>query len=252
MDFSDPHQLAVFFDVHKDLPREGPGNRESTEQALSLAGSLPHEPEVLDIGCGPGMQTIHLAEILPNASVTAVDLHKSFVDKAQLRVLDAGLDDRISVDVGDMTSLAIENSSFDLIWCEGAAYNMGIEKALVTWKPLLKPGGKIALTDAVWLKPDPPEELAQFWTEYPDMNNIDNRRDIFGQCGYKMLGDFVLPEAAWRDDYYGPMETRLEILFEKYADDKTALSVLEECFLEINLYEKYSDYYGYVFLVASI
>ena len=70
-----------------------------------------------------------------------------------------------------MTSISIEDSSFDLIWCEGAAYNMGIENALVAWKPLLKQGGKIALTDAVWLKPDPPAELATFWTDYPDMSD---------------------------------------------------------------------------------
>lgn len=252
MDFSNPNQRAVFFDVHEDLPREGPGNRESTELALSLAGSLPQQPKVLDIGCGPGMQTIHLAELLPEASVTALDLHPPFVEKARLNVLNAGLGDRVSVEVGNMTSPALENSSVDLIWCEGAAYIMGIENALVAWKPLLKSGGRIALSEPVWLKTDPPEELAAFWTGYPDMNSIDNRREIFDRCGLKILGDFILPETAWLDDYYGPMERRLKKLFEKYADDKTALLVLEECLLEIRLYKKYSDYYGYAFLVASI
>ena len=108
------------------------------------------------------------------------------------------------------------------------------------------------MTDAVWLKPDPPAELATFWADYPDMNDIENRRGILKGCGYDLLGDFVLPESAWWDDYYGPMNIRLKMLVDKYADDKTALSVINECFLEINLYEKYSDYYSYAFLVASV
>jgi ubiquinone/menaquinone biosynthesis C-methylase UbiE len=252
VDFSNSAHRKVFFDVHNDLPREGPGDRLSTEKAMSLVKPLPVSPAVLDIACGPGMQTLHLAEQLPQAKLTCFDLHEPTVIEARNRVTAAGLSDRVQVDVCDMKNIPYPDSSFDLIWCEGAAYNMGVEQALTQWKRLLRSGGKIALTEAVWLKPDPPEELRTFWSAYPDMNDIENRREIFKRCGYSMLHDFVLPENAWWDDYYTPMKARLDSLCEKYKGDLIAKPVLDYSYLEIDLYRRYSDYYGYVFLIATI
>ena len=68
MEREDPVR-AAFFALHRGLPREAPGSRESTARALALARPLPAAPRVLDIGCGPGMQTIDLAELLPEANV---------------------------------------------------------------------------------------------------------------------------------------------------------------------------------------
>ena len=79
MDPNDLRQRALFFEVHAGLPREGPGDRSSTARALDLARPLPAAPQVLDIACGPGAQTIDLAALLPQATITAVDLHEPFV-----------------------------------------------------------------------------------------------------------------------------------------------------------------------------
>ena len=251
MDFSNPEHRRVFFDIHSDLPREGPGDQLSTQKAMSMVGSLPATPRLLDIACGPGMQTLHLAGLLPEASITGIDLHKPMIVEAQKRIAEAGLEQRIKFDICDMSEIPYSDGSFDLIWCEGAAYNMGIERALQAWKPLLVPGGKIALTEAVWLKPDAPKELMEFWRAYPDMNTIENRREIFNRCGYNMLGDFVLPESAWWNDYYNPMKARLDSLSQKYRDDPTAKPALDYSYLEIDLYRRFPDYYGYVFLIAE-
>ncbi|MDX1575896.1 MAG: class I SAM-dependent methyltransferase, partial [Kiloniellales bacterium] len=91
MDFDDPKMRAVFFDVHSGLPREGPGSRACTARALAMAGPLPPEPRVLDIACGPGMQTLDLAELLPAARITAVDTHAPFVAEAERRAAARGL-----------------------------------------------------------------------------------------------------------------------------------------------------------------
>ena len=56
-----PKLLEVFFEVQRGLPRQGPGSNESTIKALELCRELPDNPAVLDIGCGPGMQTMALA-----------------------------------------------------------------------------------------------------------------------------------------------------------------------------------------------
>ena len=99
---------------------------------------------------------------------------------------------------------------------------MGVPAALAAWAPLLKPGGRIALTEAVWLKSDPPEPVRTNWTEYPAMTDVEACRAIIRRAGLKLLGDFVLPESAWWDDYYGPLEARARQLADKYRGDAIA------------------------------
>ena len=79
---SDPSD--VFFELHRDLPREGPGDDESTLRALALCTELPERPDVLDVGCGPGMQTLALAAAT-GGIITAVDAHEPFLDQLRER-----------------------------------------------------------------------------------------------------------------------------------------------------------------------
>jgi len=252
MDFDDPKLRAVFFDVHSGLPREGPGNRASTARALALADPLPTGPRVLDIACGPGMQTLDLAGLLTTARIVAVDRHGPFVAEARRRAAAHGAAGRVTAVQGDMRALAFRPAGFDLLWCEGAAYVMGVAAALRAWRPLLRPGGRLALSEAVWLRPDPREAVRRRWAAaYPAMGDVAACRRLAGACGYRLLGDFVLPEEAWWSDYYGPMERRLARLARKYAGDGAAEAVLAECQAEIDDYRAHADDYGYAFLVMA-
>lgn len=201
MDFNDPQASRVFFDVHHGLPREGSGNRDCTARALALARPLPENPRILDIACGPGMQTMHLAALLPTASIVALDRHPPFLAEVQRRAVAGGAADRIATVLGDMAALPFPAGSFDLIWCEGAAYVMGLAQALRAWRPLLRRGGRLALTEAVWLRPDAPETVRRCRSaDYPGMGDIEACRRIVREAGYAPLGDFVPPESAWWED----------------------------------------------------
>ena len=79
----------VFFELHRDLPREGPGDDASTLRALAMCTELPAQPDVLDVGCGPGMQTLALATAT-GGTVTAVDAHEPFLDQLRQRAEAAG------------------------------------------------------------------------------------------------------------------------------------------------------------------
>lgn len=242
---------AVFWDIHRDLPREGPGDRDSTARALRLAEPLPPASRVLDIACGPGAQTLDLAELLPEARIEAVDFHQPFVDETKRRARGQGVDDRVKASRADMRTLGYPSGSFDLIWCEGGAYIMGFAKALRAWRPLLKPTGRLALTEAVWLSDDAPEEVRRFWSDaYPAMTSIEACRTIVRDCGYRLIGDFVLPQAAWWE-YYRPKQDRLASLASRYAGDAVAERVLQQATEEIAIYRRYAAYYGYVFLAME-
>lgn len=242
----------IFFEVHRDLPREGPGDTASTLRALDLADGLPDAPSVLDIGCGPGMQTLDLARALPAAQLTAVDMHPPFLTAARQRFTEAGVADRVTIEAADMRALPYPQGHFDLIWCEGAAYFMGFANALTGWRRLLRRGGKLALTEPVWLVDEPADDLARWWrAAYPDMRAAAQRRDEVRALDYRLLGDFVLPEAAWWDHYYRPMEHRLEMLEGRYRDDPAALAVLRDVRTEIQNYADHSGAYGYLFLVMA-
>lgn len=252
MDFSNSRQRAAFFEIHRDLPREGPGDGASTLRALALAAPLAPAPRVLDVACGPGAQTLDLAAAMPGASIVALDLHRPYLDQLDRRAAARGLSGRITTTVGDMAAMDFEPASFDLIWCEGAAYIMGLPAALGDWKRLLKPGGKLALTEAVWLAPDPPAPVLANWAEYPAMGDVATVRALFAACGYELLGDFVLPKSAWWTDYYLPLEARVAEFENAFVDDREARSVWREARDEIDCYRRYSKYFGYSFFVARI
>jgi methylase of polypeptide subunit release factors len=53
--------IDLLIALHHGLPRQGPGDLASTSRALALCTELPTAPDILDIGCGTGAQTLTLA-----------------------------------------------------------------------------------------------------------------------------------------------------------------------------------------------
>ena len=240
----------VFFEVYEALPRQGPGNRDCAARALGLCRELPPSPAVLDMGCGTGGQTIHLAE-LTTGFIIAIDTHGPSIDRLTRTVADRGLSHRIRPMVGDMAHPSFPAESFDLVWSEGALYQVGIENALGICRSLLRRGGYLAFTDAVWRKPDPlPEVKALFDQDYPGMGWVIDIAATIERCELELFGHFTLPDEAWWDDFYFPMQGRVRELRDRYADDAEALSVLEQIGQEPDLHRQHSAYYAYEFFVA--
>lgn len=245
-----PRFWEIFFEVFEALPRQGPGNRECAASALRLCGELPPAPAILDLGCGVGGQTLHLAE-LTGGSILAIDSHAPSIERLQATLAARGLSQRVQAQVGDMTRLEQSPESFDLIWSEGALYNIGIGNALRICHGLLRPGGCLAFTDAVWRKEDPPPEVrASFDLDYPAMGRADDVVEIIQHSGFELLGRFILPDAAWWDDFYTPMEQRITELHGKHAKDAEALAILHQLAQEPEMHRRYSNYYAYEFFVV--
>jgi len=89
----DPAGMSrYFYDLFERLPRVGPGNIESTLKAYNMMADIPEQPLLLDIGCGPGGQTLDLARAT-DARITAFDLHPPFVEKLRSSLEREGLQD---------------------------------------------------------------------------------------------------------------------------------------------------------------
>ncbi len=238
------------------MPRLGAGDDASTKKALALllaarssAGdaSASRKLKVLDIGCGNGRQTIQLAKEI-SGTILAVDNHQPYLDELRRRAEAAGVGEKIKTRRKDMRDLGAEEGVFDLAWCEGAIFIMGFSAGLSAWHSLLAEGGLLAVSDVAWFRPDAPEECRGFFAgEYPAMTDVDANLAMIRACGYKEIGHFPLPESAWWDEYYDPLGRRLPALRAQHAADPEKMAMLAAMQTEIDMYRKYSAYYGNVF-----
>lgn len=243
--------MERFLALYGALPRAAPGNDEATRAAL---GALPDGPrrKVLDLGCGPGAQTMSLAAALPDSNIVAFDVLPSMVAETARRIRAAGASDRIVAAIGDMAAPPVAHGSQDLIWCEGAIYFLGVTTALQTWRPYLTDSGCVAFTETVWLQSDPEEEIRSWWTtEHPAITDSDGVRQAILDAGYHVVDSFVLPAEAWWTGYYGPMEARIPQFLEEYGRDEMAQEVVASAEKEIAMHRRFSDAYSYAFFIAK-
>ena len=77
-------------------------------------------------------------------------------------------------------------------------------------------------------------------------------RESVGAAGYALVGDFTLPDSAWWDDYYTPLEAKLPSLRRRYSGDEEALGVVAMTEAEIDMRRRFPRSYGYQFFVARI
>ena len=243
----EPDLMPFFMEIHSDNPREGPGSRASTTRAFQLLTELPTRPRILDVGCGPGMQTLDLAR-LTGGDITAVDNHPPYLEALRTHIDTQGLEARVRPVNGDMTALDFGPERFDLIWSEGAIYIMGFEQGLRQWRRLLKPGGYLAVTELSWLIENPPDAVRSFWAEgYPAMQTIDANLAVIEGSGYQLTGHFTLAASDWWQEYYSPIAAKLSTFRKKHHGNPAAQAAADMELAEMALFRKYADVYGYVF-----
>ncbi len=240
----------LIIELHKSQPRQGPGSKDITLKAFSLTGfSTEDEIKILDIGCGTGAQTIDLA-LHTKASITALDFSSEFLKVLSERAHRLGISERIKICKASMDQLDFEKESFDLIWSEGAIYNMGFEKGIQYWKQFLKPKGVLAVSEIVWIRMDLPRNLLDYWNKaYSEISFISNKIEVLEQNRFKPLGHMILPENCWTDEYYIPLKNRFDSFIEEYGKGGQLLVHIEE--EEIELYETYKDFFSYGFFIAQ-
>ncbi|MGI6424714.1 MAG: class I SAM-dependent methyltransferase [Tepidanaerobacteraceae bacterium] len=242
--------LELIIEYHKDNERQGPGSEEATLKALSYIPDLNEETKILDIGCGSGGQTITLAKNT-KAHITAVDMMQQFLETLIKKAKENNLIDRITAKEMLMDNLTFDENSFDVIWSEGAVYNIGFEKGLTLWRKYLKDNGYIAVSEISWLTDTRPEEIEQYWVNaYSEIDTIENKLSVIEKCGYTSVAHFVLDEKCWLN-YYQPLLENAEEFLKKYDYADEVKEFLELGKIEADMYNRFKDYYSYVFYIAK-
>lgn len=201
---SDLTPEEAFLTLYSDLNREGPGAPADLGWALSVAAT-PVQARIMDAGCGSGADTVTLAKNRPQAQIDAVDKIAQFVAAAQQRTAPFGK--RVRVWQGDMAQLT---GPYDLIWCAGALYFLGVTEGLKTWRPALAARGAVAFSEPCLL-PRPSAAARAFWAEYPAISDVAGIRARVHAAGFRVLGEQMQVGDAW-EAYYIPMAKRIEKL----------------------------------------
>ncbi len=246
--------MKIIHDVFDaSLPRLAPGDDESTRRALKMLygvelESVGEDFRVLDIGCGNGAQTLRLAAEL-GSRVTAVDNHQPYLDELERRAEAQDLADLIETSCADMDGLDLGSETFDLVWAEGSAFVMGIPEALRAWRSFLKPGGALGFTELTWLADGAPDACREFFAaEYPQMTDEASHLATIEECGYELVGRFTLPESSWWEPFYDPLAERL-VGYKAVSDDDETRAMVDMIRSEIEVYRRFSRWYGYVFFL---
>ena len=244
------YQLLI--DLHRGANRQGPGGDPETEMALSLAMIDRAAPlKVADIGCGTGASTLALARLL-NARITAVDFLQDFLEVLEDKAEKMGLAEKIEPLPCSMDNLPFGDEEYDVIWSEGAIYNIGFEKGVIDWNRFLKIGGWLVVSEITWITGSRPPEIQSYWEgEYPEIDVASSKMSVLEQSGYSPIGYFVLPEHCWLDNYYRPMRDGFEEFLSRNRNSAEARGIVEAENQEIELYEKYKDYYSYGVYIAK-
>lgn len=243
--------LKLIIDYHKDAERQGPGSVEATKKALRYLPKLNQESSILDIGCGTGAQTIVLAENT-NANIIAIDMLQPFLDQLKSKIKDKEYANRIDIQCLSMDKMNFPEKSFDVIWSEGAIYNIGFEKGLSLWKKYIKNDGYIVISEISWLTATRPKEIENYWLNaYSEIDTIENKLATLERCGYLPITHFVLGDYEWIENYYKPMIDRSEAFLKKYNYAKEVRDFIDAGIDEADMYQQYKQYYSYVFYITK-
>jgi len=166
------------------------------------------------------------------------------------RAREADIESLVQTHCMDMKDIPRVFQAIDLLWSEGAAYNIGFSHALATWASAITPRGFAVVSELSWLKEQAPDAVREFFGScYPDMQLVQHNIAVAESAGYKLLTTYTLPRSSWVDGYYDILAPRAKALLDH--PDRAVRDFAAETVKEIEVFQLSEDSYGYVFYVLQ-
>lgn len=236
--------------LYAGLQATSPARLEYTRRAFRMLPRLEC-PRILDVGCGQGEPTLELAR-LSGGEVVGADIDRDALDRLVAQSRAMGLAARVQVVNCSMSEMGFPPESFDIIWSEGSILLIGFETGLRDWRQFIRPGGFLVVHEATWLRPNPPQEIVDYWRgRLPGIRTAPETIEVIPRWGYELAGHFLLPEDFWWRDYYQPLQERIMALRQRYTGDREALALLEAEQRAVDLYRVHSQWYGSAFYLMQ-
>jgi cyclopropane fatty-acyl-phospholipid synthase-like methyltransferase len=139
--------LGYWYDENDDTPLEEASKR-LTRKIVDTLG-LRSGGTLLDAGCGTGVPAIHIAGEY-GAQVTGITISPVEAATAQARAGESGVSDRVRIEVADYHALPFPEDHFDAAVAIESLFNaFDLNKALLEFHRVLKPGGRVAMSEMI-------------------------------------------------------------------------------------------------------
>ena len=196
--------LAVLAGTGKDIDNLTPSNlvpfenlhirgRAANRDLAQLAGLRPGA-RVLHVGCGIGGPARTLA-VEYGCRVTGIDLTGSYVEAGRVLTERVGLNDAVSLHVGNALHLPFDDGSFDVVWMQHVGMNVSDKGRLCREaRQVLRPGGRLALHEIVAGSISPIRYPVP-WASDPSTSFLVSPchlRQTLDECGFL--------QSEWKDD----------------------------------------------------
>ena len=164
-----------------------PGKLQLTERLGNMLALQPGQ-RVLDVASGLGTSAIYLARRF-GCQVVGVDFSGHIVEQANSNAAEAGLSNRVHFEQGDAEGLPFEDRMFDALICECAFCTFPSKtEAASQFERVLRPGGRVGLSDLTRTGPLPPElDTLMAWVAcIADAQPIEEYVSLLTAAGFSM------------------------------------------------------------------
>jgi len=198
-----------------------------TRKAFKMLPKMGN-PRILDVGCGSGIPTIELAR-LSRGEVLGIDIDQAALDRFIENIKNARLTSRVLAANCSMFDMDFADESFNIIWSEGSVYAIGFERGLLEWRRFLIPGGFMVIHD--------------------EQGNIREKLEQISNCGYQLVGHFMLNIETWLNEYFIPLGNLIAEFRTKYIDNTETFKELNQAQFELDAFKRNPELNSSVYFV---